>query len=45
MDQHAPSAARSEGTAPLRADGLEKAAAGVTTLEEVIRVTRDEVLP
>jgi general secretion pathway protein E len=38
-------AARKEGTAPLRADGLEKAAAGVTTLEEVIRVTRDEVLP
>jgi type II secretion system protein E len=36
-------AARNEGMAPLRTDGWLKAAAGETTLEEVIRVTRDEV--
>jgi general secretion pathway protein E len=35
-------AARDEGMVPLRADGYQKAAAGVTTLDEVLRVTRDE---
>ncbi len=35
--------ARAEGMSSLRADGYAKAAAGVTTLEEVLRVTRDEV--
>ena len=34
---------RREGMQPLRADGYAKAAAGLTTLEEVLRVTRDEV--
>jgi type II secretion system protein E len=35
-------AARDEGMVSLRADGYAKAAAGVTTLEEVLRVTSDE---
>ncbi len=38
-------AARRQGMTSLRADGYAKAAAGVTTLEEVFRVTRDEVAP
>ncbi|NIR43999.1 MAG: type II/IV secretion system protein, partial [Gemmatimonadetes bacterium] len=36
-------AATAAGMETLRADGYRKAAAGVTTLEEVVRVTRDEV--
>src|SRR3989441_5200016 len=36
--------AQAQGMAPLRAAGWAKACAGVTTLEEVLRVTRDEVL-
>jgi len=36
--------AHAQGMAPLRAAGWAKACAGVTTLEEVLRVTRDEVL-
>jgi type II secretion system protein E len=35
--------ATEEGMQPLRADGFAKVAQGVTTLEEVLRVTRDEV--
>ena len=34
--------ARERGMAPLRAAGWDKACAGTTTLEEVLRVTRDE---
>ena len=34
--------ARAEGMVPLRADGWEKAAGGVTTVEELLRVTRDD---
>jgi len=37
--------ARAQGMVPLRGDGWVKAAQGVTTLEEVLRVTRDEVAP
>ncbi len=37
--------ARRQGMTSLRADGYGKAADGVTTLEEVFRVTRDEVAP
>jgi type II secretion system protein E len=37
--------ARDEGMAPLQLDGWQKAANGITTLEEVLRVTRDEVAP
>src|SRR3989454_1144793 len=36
--------AQAQGMAPLRAAGWAKACAGVTTLEEVLRVTREEVL-
>jgi len=36
--------AQAQGMAPLRAAGWAKACAGITTLEEVLRVTRDEVL-
>ncbi len=36
--------AQAQGMAPLRAAGWAKACAGVTTLEEVLRVTRDEVV-
>jgi len=36
--------AQAQGMAPLRASGWEKAGAGTTTLEEVLRVTRDEAL-
>ena len=36
--------AQAQGMAPLRAAGWAQACAGVTTLEEVLRVTRDEVL-
>ncbi|HYT04749.1 MAG TPA: ATPase, T2SS/T4P/T4SS family [Gemmatimonadales bacterium] len=36
--------AQARGMAPLRAAGWAKACAGGTTLEEVLRVTRDEVL-
>ena len=36
--------ARSEGMAPLRAAGWAKACTGITTLDEVLRVTRDESL-
>jgi type II secretory ATPase GspE/PulE/Tfp pilus assembly ATPase PilB-like protein len=36
------SAARSREMATLRDDGMAKAAAGVTTVEEVLRVTSDE---
>jgi type II secretion system protein E len=39
------SVADAEGMSSLRADGYAKAARGVTTLEEVLRVTRDEVAP
>ncbi len=39
------SVADAEGMTSLRADGYAKAARGVTTLEEVLRVTRDEVAP
>jgi len=47
--KHAPLAdaralAQGQGMAPLRAAGWAKACAGSTTLEEVLRVTRDEVL-
>ena len=47
--KHAPLAevralAQGQGMAPLRAAGWAKACAGNTTLEEVLRVTRDEVL-
>ncbi len=35
--------ARARGMVPLRVDGWRKAARGVTTLDEVLRVTRDEV--
>ncbi len=34
--------ARGAGLEPLREDGLRKAGAGITTVEEVLRVTRDE---
>ena len=36
--------AQAQGMAPLRASGCAKACAGSTTLEEVLRVTRDEAL-
>ena len=36
--------AQAQGMAPLRAAGWAKACAGITTLEEVLRVTRDETL-
>ena len=36
--------ARERGMAPLRAAGWDTACAGITTLEEVLRVTRDESL-
>jgi len=47
--QHAPLAeiralAQAQGMAPLRAAGWAKACAGISTLEEVLRVTRDEAL-
>ena len=47
--QHAPLAeiralAQAQGMAPLRAAGWAKACGGITTLEEVLRVTRDEAL-
>lgn len=34
--------AHQQGMTSLRVDGVAKAARGVTTLEEVLRVTRDE---
>jgi type II secretory ATPase GspE/PulE/Tfp pilus assembly ATPase PilB-like protein len=37
------SLARQQGMQPLRSDGYARAAAGLTTLEEVLRVSRDEV--
>jgi general secretion pathway protein E len=37
------SVARQQGMQPLRSDGYARAAAGLTTLEEVLRVSRDEV--
>ena len=37
----APAAARSAGMIDLKTDGLRKALAGVTSLEEVLRVTGD----
>jgi general secretion pathway protein E len=36
--------AQAQGMAPLRAAGWAQAGAGITTLEEVLRVTRDEAL-
>jgi general secretion pathway protein E len=36
--------AQAQGMAPLRASGWAQACAGTTTLEEVLRVTRDEVV-
>jgi type II secretory ATPase GspE/PulE/Tfp pilus assembly ATPase PilB-like protein len=38
------SIAHSEGMAPLRAAAWAKACEGVTTVDEVLRVTRDDVL-
>ena len=35
-------AAKAQGMVPLRAAGWEKVCAGVTTVEELLRVTRDE---
>jgi type II secretory ATPase GspE/PulE/Tfp pilus assembly ATPase PilB-like protein len=35
--------ARKNGMKTLREDGLEKVLAGVTTIEEVLRVTQEEV--
>ena len=36
--------AQAQGMASLRASGWAQACAGITTLEEVLRVTRDEAL-
>jgi general secretion pathway protein E len=36
-------AAAKKGMRPLRADGLDKASAGITTLEEVLRVTQKDI--
>jgi type II secretory ATPase GspE/PulE/Tfp pilus assembly ATPase PilB-like protein len=36
--------AETQGMAPLRSGGWDKACAGITTLDEVLRVTRDEAL-
>jgi general secretion pathway protein E len=35
-------AAKAQGMVPLRAAGWEKVCAGITTVEELLRVTRDE---
>ena len=36
--------AQAQGMEPLRASGWAKACAGTTTLEEILRVTRDETV-